>query len=87
MYLFLTGALMMGFFAAALFFLNFWRRTGDRFFALFSAAWWMLGLERLILGVLNQPEQFNPGIYLARLAAFALIAIAIVDKNAQRIRR
>lgn len=87
MYLFMTGALMVAFFVAALYFWVFHRRTRDRFFALFSAAWFLLGIERLILGVLNEPEQFNPGIYLARLAGFALIAIAIIDKNAQRMRR
>lgn len=81
MYLLLTGALMCGFFIAAVFFWRFWRRTGDRFFLIFTGAWVLLGLERLVLGILNQPEQLNPGIYFVRLAAFLLIIVAIIDKN------
>lgn len=84
MYLFLTGALMFGFYVAAIFFWRFWRRTDDRFFLIFSGAWLLLGTERLVLGILNQPEQLNAGIYFIRLAAFLLIIIAIVDKNRSR---
>jgi hypothetical protein len=87
MYLFLTGCLMFAFFIAAAFFWRFWRRTGDRFFLIFTGAWLLLGVERLVLGVLNQPEQLNPGIYFIRLAAFLLIIIAIVDKNRVPVRR
>lgn len=81
MYLFLSGALMLGFFVAAVFFWRFWRRTADRFFLIFCGAWVLLGVERLVLGLLNQPEQLNPGIYFIRLAAFLLIIAAIIDKN------
>lgn len=85
MYLFLSGALMFGFFVAAGFFWRFWRRTSDRFFLIFTGAWVLLGIERLVLGLLNQPEQLNPGIYFIRLAAFLLIIAAIVDKNRSRV--
>lgn len=81
MYLFLSGALMLGFFVAAAFFWRFWRRTGDQFFLIFAGAWVLLGVERFVLGLLNQPEQLNPGIYFIRLAAFLLIIVAIIDKN------
>ncbi len=81
MYLFLSGALSFGFFAAAVFFWRFWRRTNDRFFVMFAGAWVLLGVERFVLGLLNQPEQLNPGIYFIRLSAFVLIIVAIVDKN------
>lgn len=87
MYLFLSGALMLAFFVAGVFFWRFWRRTGDRFFAIFSAAWLLLGIERLVLGIMNQPEQLNPGIYFIRLAAFLLIIAAIIDKNRSAVRR
>jgi hypothetical protein len=87
MYLFLTGCLVFGFFVAAVFFARFWRRTGDRFFLIFTGAWVLLGAERLVLGLLNQPEQLNPGIYFIRLAAFLLILIAIIDKNRAPARR
>ena len=84
MYLLLSGAFAMASFTACAFFWQFWRRTGDRFFLLFSTAFVLLGLERLLLGLLNQPEQLNPGIYFIRLAGFALIIAAIVDKNRPR---
>lgn len=87
MYLFSSGALMLGFFVAAVFFWLFWRRTSDRFFLIFAGAWVLLGVERLVLGILNQPEQLNPGIYFIRLAAFLLIIAAIVDKNRAPVRR
>lgn len=87
MYLFLSGCLMFAFFIAATFFARFWRRTGDRFFLIFTGAWLLLGVERLVLGMLDQPEQLNPGIYFIRLAAFLLIIIAIVDKNRAPARR
>ncbi len=87
MYLFLSGALMFGFFVAAVFFWRFWRRTNDRFFLIFTGAWILLGVERLVLGVMNQPEQLNPGIYFIRLAAFLLIIAAIIDKNRAPARR
>ncbi|HLI97120.1 MAG TPA: DUF5985 family protein [Candidatus Baltobacteraceae bacterium] len=86
MYLFLSGALMTAFFVAAVFFWRFWRRTSDRFFLMFAGAWVLLGVERLVLGIMNQPEQLNPGIYFIRLAAFLLIIIAIIDKNRTHIR-
>jgi hypothetical protein len=86
MYLFLSGALMLAFFVAAAFFWRFWRRTGDRFFLIFAGAWVLLGIERFVLGIMNQPEQLNPGIYFVRLAAFLLIIIAIIDKNRTPIR-
>ncbi len=85
MYLFLSGALTMAFFAAAVFFWRFWRRTADRFFLMFAGAWVLFGVERLVLGIMNQPEQLNPGIYFVRLAAFLLIIIAIIDKNRTHI--
>jgi hypothetical protein len=87
MYLFLSGCLVFGFFVAAVFFARFWRRTGDRFFLIFTGAWVLLGVERFVLGVLNAPEQLNPGIYFIRLAAFLLILGAIIDKNRAPARR
>lgn len=87
MYLFLSGSLMIAFFVAAAFFWRFWRRTADRFFLIFAGAWMLLGIERLVLGLLNEPEQLNPGIYFIRLAAFLLIIAAIVDKNRAPLRR
>lgn len=81
MFLFLSGALMMGCFVAAAFFWRYWRRTGDPFFLLFTLAWALLGAERLGLAIRNAPEEPAFGMYFVRLAAFLLIIIAIVSKN------
>lgn len=87
MYQFLGGALMILSFTAALFFAISWRRTGDRFFFIFALAFVLLGIERLILGVLDLPESPLLSIYIIRLVGFLLIIIAIVDKNRTALRR
>ena len=87
MYQLITGMLAILSLVAALFFAMSWRRSGDRFFLIFSLAFTLLGLERLILGILNLPESPLLSIYIVRLVAFLLIIIAIVDKNRSALRR
>jgi hypothetical protein len=65
----------------ALFFLNFWRRTGDRFFLAFSGAFLLLMLERIILFAIGVAHEFAAYVYVVRLLAFILIIAAIVEKN------
>jgi hypothetical protein len=78
---FLTGVTAMGCFVIALFFVRYWRATGDRFFALFAVAFGIFAINRVVLGLLDESSDFRPGIYIARLLAFAVIAAAILDKN------
>ncbi|HVW75163.1 MAG TPA: DUF5985 family protein [Rhizomicrobium sp.] len=78
---FLLGMSAMGSLAAALFFLRFYRRTRDRFFLLFSAAFAIEGLSRLPLALEVPPNESEPFYYLPRLLAFSLIALAVVLKN------
>jgi hypothetical protein len=66
---------------AALFFLRFWRHTGDRFFVLFALAFAIDGLARLALGAIHLPDEFEPYAYLPRLVTFGLIIAAVVLKN------
>lgn len=84
----LLGAIAMATFVAALFFLKFWRRTGDRFFLLFAISFFVEALNRTALGLTVATklasEEHEPFFYLVRLASFALIAVAIVDKNFTR---
>jgi len=83
---FLSGATMMGFLIAALFFLRFWKKTADRFFALFALAFFVLALNRLAaLFIVPTQEVSTLWIYMIRLAAFIIILIAIVDKNRTRV--
>jgi hypothetical protein len=78
---FLSGAIAMGCGAAGLFFLRFWRDTGDRLFGSFCAAFWMLGATRIGLALSQETAEGQTHWYWLRLAAFALILAAIVDKN------
>ncbi|MFL6521014.1 MAG: DUF5985 family protein [Chthoniobacterales bacterium] len=78
---FLSGALCMASLTIALFFLKFWRRTGDRFFLAFSGAFLLLMLERIILFAIGVAHEFAPYVYVVRLLAFILIIAAIVEKN------
>jgi uncharacterized membrane protein HdeD (DUF308 family) len=82
----LLGAIAMGCFICAVFFLRFWRDGRDRFFLLFAASFFVEGVNRLVLGASSRPSEGAPAVYLVRLLAFLLILAAILDKN-QSIRR
>jgi len=81
----ISGAILMGYAVAGLFFLRFWRETRDRLFLIFAVAFWILGLQRLALVLTRDMVETQTGLYLIRLFAFLLILGAIVDKN--RVRR
>jgi uncharacterized protein DUF5985/cytochrome b/b6/petD-like protein len=78
---FLNGAVAMGFAIAALFFLRFRRETGDRLFAFFAAAFFVFAAERVALVYVGPDEAARATVYLARLAAFSLIILGVLDKN------
>ncbi|HJP92159.1 MAG TPA: DUF5985 family protein [Pyrinomonadaceae bacterium] len=75
------GAVIMSCFVAALFFLDFWRRSHDRFFAFFSSAFVLLGTSWLVNVFTGTAVEFNRPVYITRLLAFLLIIIAVIDKN------
>ena len=79
---FVSGALTAGYWVAALFFLQFWRRSRDRLFALFALAFALLGAQRLAWFVTSSSAS-TPTLwpYGIRLAAFLVILLAIADKN------
>lgn len=78
---FLTGAVTFGFFIASLFFLRFWRRTGDTLFMAFSLAFALLGVAQSVIAMTNVYFEDRSVAYLIRLAAFAIIIVAIGRKN------
>jgi hypothetical protein len=86
MVLFLDGAISLGFVGIALFFLKFWRTTRDGLFAAFALSALLLGVDQLLLTISPNPEQENAWLYLPRLAAFIVIAVAIVVKNFEKRR-
>jgi hypothetical protein len=86
LYTFLSGAVTTGFVVAGLFFLRFWKRTGDLLFAAFAMAFWLLGLTQALLALSNIPVEERSWLYLLRLAAFSIILVSIGLKN-RRARR
>lgn len=80
----LLGAIVMASSVIALFFLRFWRSTGDRFFLFFALSFFIDAVNRLALGPANQMEDNSPAYYLIRLVSYGLILFAIYDKNRPR---
>jgi hypothetical protein len=83
-----TSAMLLGAIAATsiaigLFFFKYWRSSRDRFHLLFAASFLIEGLNRTAVGVagLSEYEPLNYGI---RFFSYALIVVAIWDKNRQR---
>jgi hypothetical protein len=79
--LFISGMLATGYLVAGLHFLKFWRQTGDRLFAFFAASFTLLFVQRVALALATGWIADTAWYYAVRLLAFALIIVAIVDKN------
>ena len=82
-----AGLLTMGFLAVALFFLRFWRRSGDFLFACFAIAFFLMAINQAIPVLFRIPREEQAGIYLRRLAAYGVIIAAILAKNVTSDRR
>jgi hypothetical protein len=79
----LAGAIAMAYATASLFFLRFRIRTGDKLFSAFAIAFAILALGQLPLPFIN-PQAVDYRYFIPRLIAFAIIALAILDKNRRR---
>lgn len=81
-----SGAMVMAYLTAGLFFLRFWRETRDRLFVAFAAAFTLLAAQRAALSLLVRADAQDAAVWLyaLRLFAFLLILAAIVDKNRAR---
>ena len=84
---FLLGGIAAGDLIAGLFFLRYWRVTGDRFFLFFAWSFALGALSRAVLAMDVVTTENEPLIYLVRLASYALILVGIVDKNRGAIRK
>lgn len=78
---FLDGAGGMASMAVALWFLRFWRDSGDRLLAFFAVAFFVLGANRIVFVATDARTEGEYGVYVVRAAAYALIIWAIVDRN------
>jgi hypothetical protein len=82
----LSGALAMAFVVAGLFFLRFWRNTRDRLFGLFAVAFFVMSINRVLMGLTTSSGPAGVNLYWMRLVAFGLILAAILDKNRSQSR-
>ena len=78
---FVSGAIVMGYGVAGMFFLRFWRQTRDRLFLIFALAFFVFGVQRLALMLSGPPVEARTDLYLVRLFGFVMILLAIIDKN------
>lgn len=83
---FLWGVLAMGSAVVALLFARSWALSRDRLFVWFAAAFLVLALNWVALGVFSPSDETRHFLYVPRLFAFGLIIGGIVDKN-RRFRR
>ena len=81
LYPFLSGAVALGYGVCALFFLRIWYRARDYLFLAFAGAFALLGTGQAVLSLSNIPVEERTHLFLFRLAAYSLIAIAIFRKN------
>lgn len=81
---FLSGAIFMASLTVAAHFFRLWRRSGDRLFAFFFAAFVALAAERVVLEVVSPSSGHAPYVYLVRLLGFGFIIAGVIDKNRTR---
>lgn len=84
LFVFLNGATFMGAWACGLFFFRFWRKSLERLFLIFGAAFWLMAVERLVFLLTNLRAEDHEAIYSLRLLAFLMILFGIWDKNRAR---
>ena len=77
----LSGALLFSYFIAGIHFCRFWRRTGDRLFLHFAAAFWLFAPNQLATSIPVVANETSGYEYLLRILGFIVILAAIVDKN------
>lgn len=66
---------------AALFFLRFWRRTGDFLFMAFAIAFGAEAVTRTIMALRGIPDTGYSWVYVERLGEYLFILAAILVKN------
>jgi hypothetical protein len=82
--LFLLGFISAGSLAASLFFLRFWKETGDFLFLAFAVFFVVQGGTKAVIGSLTHPNAGHIWIYCFRLLSVLLVLFAILWKNAAK---
>lgn len=76
-----SGATIMGYAVAALFFAKFWRRTGDGLFLAFALAFLLMAATPLLTALLHVPREEQSPFYVLRALAFMVIIFAVIRKS------
>jgi hypothetical protein len=77
----LLGAVIMGDVIAALFFVRFWKMTGDRFFLFFAASFVAVALSRVVVDEGIPPFGHEVSGYIIRILSYLFIIGGILYKN------
>ncbi|CUS39131.1 conserved membrane hypothetical protein [Candidatus Nitrospira nitrificans] len=83
----LLGCIIMANAVVVLFFIKYWKMTGDRFFLFFAWAFVLEAVCRVILAAYVVNSESEPLVYSIRLLAYSLILAGILDKNRVSIRK
>ncbi len=78
---FAWGLLSMASLVAGLFFLRYWKDSGERLFAFFAVAFGLMAANWITLAAVDPAFEARHFIYVIRLAAYILIIVGIIDKN------
>lgn len=78
---FFLGVIVTASLIAGSFFLKFWKQTRDQLFLFFAIAFYVEGFNRSAFLFLDRPNEGDPLIYFIRFLSYALIVVAIVNKN------
>lgn len=81
MHQFILGALTMASGVIGLFFLRFWRQSGDRLLLVFAIAFFVLAADWGLRGAWEPSVETRHYFFLVRLVAFVLLVAGIADKN------
>ena len=87
MHPFLNGISACASLIAGILFLRFWRDTRERLFLWFALAFWMFAINWGGVATVPPADEGRYLFFLPRLAGFAFILAAIVDKNRSRSER
>jgi hypothetical protein len=78
---FFDGAAVMACLAVGLFFVRFWRESGDRLFVCLAAAFGIFAINYTILGTLPLADERRPYAFALRLIGFVAILVGILVKD------
>jgi hypothetical protein len=80
---FLNGVTAMACVAIGIFFVRFWRESGDRLFGCLAGAFWIFAVNYAMLGVLPFADECRAYAFALRLVGFVamLIGIVLMDRE------